>query len=71
MAVLGTLAIFLIGYRSLDEVGKAIGAGNAELDNSSAFAVQLETALLEQVAVGERLLATNSQATEQQFDSLS
>lgn len=70
MAVLGTLTIFLIGYRSLAEVGQAIGAGNTELDNSSAFASQLEAALLEQIGVGERLLATSSQATEEQFDSL-
>ncbi|MGQ0562251.1 MAG: methyl-accepting chemotaxis protein [Gemmatimonadota bacterium] len=70
MALLGTVAIFLIGYRSLSEFSSAVTTRNDLVYRSTDIAMRLEAAILDQIATGEHYLVSRSQATEESFDSL-
>ena len=70
MALLGTVAIFVIGYRSLEDFSSAVTTRNDLLARSTDVAMRLEGAILDQIATGERLLISRSANTSSQFDSL-
>jgi hypothetical protein len=70
MALLGTVTIFLIGYRSLSELGTSLTVRSDTIGSSSDVAMRLETSVLDQIATGEHYLISSSPETEAAFDSL-
>lgn len=70
MALLGIVTIFLIGYRSLSELGTSITARGDSIGTSTDVAMRLETSVLDQIATGEHYLISRSAETEASFDSL-
>ncbi|HUP88538.1 MAG TPA: HAMP domain-containing protein, partial [Longimicrobiales bacterium] len=70
IALLGTVAIFLIGYRSLQEFAETATVRNDVLYRSMDIANRLQSSVLEQIASGEHYLVSRSQESETAFDSL-
>lgn len=70
IALLGTVAIFLIGYRSLQEFAETATVRNDVLYRSMDIATRLQASVLEQIASGEHFLVTRSPDAEAGFDSL-
>jgi methyl-accepting chemotaxis protein len=70
MALLGMITVFFIGYRSLSDFSDQVTMRNDALYNSTDVAMRLEAAVLDQIATGERYLASRSPEAEQSFDSL-
>ena len=70
IALLGTVAIFLIGYRSLRDFAEQAGTRNEVVYRSMDVATRLQAAVLEQIAVGEHYLVSRTRESELAFDSL-
>src|SRR5688572_536204 len=71
VAILGTIAIWYVGYKSLSEFSDDV---DREIDNvfvSSTFGNRLESGITGQVAAGERMIAAPTPENRQAFDSLS
>ena len=70
VAILGTVIIWFVGWRSLDQFATDVGVQIDEVYASSVLGNRLQSDLLGQVAVGERLLGEVTPANQAAFDSL-
>src|SRR5512145_2889048 len=71
MALLGTVTIWYVGDRSLNQFAGDVGQQINEVYTSSALGNRMEAAIMSQVAVGERMRNAPTPENQQAFDSLS
>ncbi|HEY0672414.1 MAG TPA: methyl-accepting chemotaxis protein [Longimicrobiales bacterium] len=70
VALLGTVAIWYVGDQSLDEFSTHVSRQIEEVYTSSSMGNRMEAAIMDQIAVGERMLGAPTPENEQAFDSL-
>jgi methyl-accepting chemotaxis protein len=71
VAILGTIAIWYVGTQSLDEFSEDVDREINNVFNSSTFGNRLESGIIGQVAVGDRLIASPTPENRAAFDSIS
>ena len=70
IALLGTVVIFYLGFSSLKRFSDEVTTRNETLYASMDLSSRLEAAILDQIAVGEHYLVSQSKETGIAFDSL-
>ena len=70
MAMLGTIAIWWVGSRSLSQFTEQVTGRIENLSRSSDIAMRLESSILDQIVTGEHYLVSGTEQSEAAFDSL-
>ncbi len=70
VAVIGTVAIWWVGHRSLSQFSEEVIMRNERLYRATDLAMRLESSILDQIATGEHYLVTRTEEGEVAFDSL-
>jgi methyl-accepting chemotaxis protein len=70
MALLGTVTIWYVGDQSLSQFSTDVSRQIEEVYTSSSLGNRMEAAIMDQIAVGERLISAPTPENELAFDSL-
>src|SRR5690606_25302085 len=71
MALLGTVTIWYVGDRALSRFAAQVSRQIDQVYTSTALGNRIEGAIMEQIMIGERMIAAPGPENQQAFDSLS